>query len=214
MSVGQPSSKVTYLPDEHDRQLAALYGQTDAEQPADAIDRRILAAARAAAVENKTKPSVARRRVPLSLAATILVMVGLVPLLLWNLQLRNDRVAELVAPPVRPIPAEAESKAQQQDVMPAARQKAMEAAPDTVLSLPPQSTPPAVEEASPEPGVPSPEQQRLDEISALIAAGQDARAWQQFHDFRREYAGYRIPDDLLNELAGVRARLLERAVEQ
>ena len=176
MSAGD--GKVIHLPEEHDLHLSALYHQTDAPQPSPALEQRILSAAREAA-ENQARARQAqgRRRVPLPLAALLLVASGLLPLLFWHGYQGG------FSPARSPAPAAVEQ-----------------------VQVPMEPPPALLEE---EAGEPLPEALELQAIQDLIAAGEDAEAWARFNAFRGNFPGHRIPDDVLDQLADVRMRLLE-----
>lgn len=184
---GPDAGKVIQLPEEHDLQLSALYHQSDAPHPPAGLEQRILAAARDAAVETvQRKRSLARRRVPLPLAAALLVVTGLAPLLLWH-----DYQGGFAR--------HADAPAQTVDAEPAP-------------FVPADAGPEPVSQEAPEPAeTPAPETLELRAIEALIESGRDAEAWEHFSAFRVRYPDQRIPDELLDRLAGVRLRLLEAA---
>lgn len=178
------AGKVIHLPEEHDLHLSALYHQTEAPQPGPELERRILAAAREAAEEEaRRRQARSRRRVPLPLAALLLVMAGLLPLLLWHAyQGGFDRPQALPAPTDEPAPPRPEPSR-------------------------PESPPPLDAGSL----ALSPEEQELVVIRELIESGQDAEAWARFGDFRQRFPDHRIPDALLDQLAEVRLRLREAA---
>lgn len=186
---------ITRLPEEHDRQLSVLYRQTMPGDPPPALDQEILGAARqaaeAAARDRKRKP-VRRRRVPLPLATVVLVSMILAPLLVWNAYLR-ERPGAAVTP---------ETQATAPGSGPVLQDSATSPSPGEVLPAPRQEMPS------------DPEDPRLVEIRALLAEGKDALAWERVGDLRRHFPDVRIPDDLLDELAAARARLLEQAVAE
>jgi hypothetical protein len=186
MSPGPGDGKILHLPEEHDLRLSALYHQTDAPQPPPGVEQRILAAAREAADEAVRQRQTRRRRqVPLPLAALLLVLAGLLPLLLWY-GYQGGFTYPGQAPGPVPLVEEA---------------------------------PPAPEAPAPEPEPqeedsarePSPAELELAAIGDLIESGRDAEAWERFGAFRRTFPEHRIPDALLDELAGVRTRLLDSA---
>lgn len=187
-AAGRGDGKIIHLPEEHDLQLSALYHQADAPRPSASLEQRILVTARQAAAEAiQRKQSLSRRRVPLPLAAALLVVAGLAPLLLWH----GDQGGF--------------SRHTPEPALPLAVEDGIEPAPpaDEVPLLEPQ------DEAGPGPEPASPETQELMAIQALIEAGRDVEAWERFTAFRTEFPAHRIPDALLDQLAGVRARLLE-----
>jgi hypothetical protein len=184
--VGRDDAKIIRLPEEHDLQLSALYHQTEAPRPPAGLEQRILEAARQAAAETlRRKQSLTRRQVPLPLAAALLVLVGLAPLLLWH----GYQAGYLGQAPA-PVPAALED----------------EAGPPADEGLPVPESPERVE---PVPEALAPAVQELLAIQALIETGRDAEAWERFMAFRMEFPGHRIPDALLDQLAEVRTRLLE-----
>lgn len=181
------SGKVIPLPEEHDLHLSALYHQTEAPRPGPELEQRILTAAREAAAEAaRQRQARSRRRVPLPLAALLLVAAGLLPLLLWHAYQGGFH-----RPPVLPVAEPVEG--------PAA------SPPEPALP-----EPPLREEAA---AGSSPEERELAAIQGLIEAGRDAEAWARFGDFRTRFPDHRIPDALLDRLAEVRLRLLEAAGE-
>ena len=183
MSSGPGDGKVLHLPEEHDLYLSALYQQTDAAAPPADLEQRILNAAREAAEETvRQRQTRRRRRVPLPLAAFLLVLAGLLPLLLWYGYQGGFEYPTAFAP----IP----------------RESSAPGAP--VVEPEPESL------ADPDPE-PTPAERELAAIGALIESGRDAEAWERFGEFRRTHPEQRIPDALLDELAGVRARLLDAA---
>lgn len=182
------AGKVIPLPEEHDLHLSALYHQTEAPRPGPDLEQRILTAAREAAAEAaRQRQARSRRRVPLPLAALLLVAAGLLPLLLWHAYQGGFH-----HPPLLPAAAPVEGQAA--------------SPPEPALPEPP----PRREEGAAES---SPEERELVEIHDLIEAGRDAEAWARFGDFRMRFPDHRIPDALLDRLAEVRLRLLEAGGE-
>lgn len=175
---GRGDGKIIHLPEEHDLQLSALYHQTDAPRLPASLEQRVLDAAReAAAATVERKHSLHRRKVPLPLAAFLLVIAGLAPLLLWHGYQGGFSSHSPVSSPL--VGEEVE------------------------IDPPTESLP------TPDPQASSPELQELLAIQALIESGRDGEAWERFTAFRMEFPTQRIPDALLDQLAGVRSRLLE-----
>ncbi|MFN2337991.1 MAG: hypothetical protein ABR544_03360 [Gammaproteobacteria bacterium] len=187
MSPGRGEGKVLRLPEEHDLHLSALYHQTEAPQPPPALEQRILHAAREAAEEAVRQRQTRRgRQVPLPLAALLLVASLLLPLLLWY-GYQGGFTYPWSVPAAGP-PVE-----------------------ESVAPIPAPDVPEPVEPREDNAAGLSPQEQELVAIQALIESGADAEAWERFSDFRMSFPQQRIPDALLDELAGVRRRLLEDA---
>lgn len=185
MSPGRGDGKVLHLPEEHDLHLSALYHQTEAPQPPPGLEQRILNAAREAAEEVVRRRQTRRgRQVPLPLAAFLLVVALLLPLLLWY-----GYQGGFTYPWSVPTAGTVE---------------------ESVAPIPTSEVPEPVEPEDKASG-PSPQEQELAAIQSLIESGEDAEAWEHFRDFRMTFPQHRIPDALLDELAGVRTRLLEDA---
>lgn len=186
MSPGRGDGKVLRLPEEHDLHLSALYHQTEAPQPPPGLEQRILNAAREAAEEAVRQRQARRgRQVPLPLAAFLLVAALLLPLLLWY-GYQGGFSYPWAMPTAGPV---------EESVAP---------------TLTP-DVPEPVEREEDNAAGPSPQEQELAAIQALIESGADGEAWERFIDFRMTFPQHRIPDALLDELAGVRTRLLEDA---
>lgn len=187
MSTGRGDGKVLRLPEEHDLHLSALYHQTEAPQPPPGLEQRILNAAREAAEEAVRQRQARRgRQVPLPLAALLLVAALLLPLLLWY-GYQGGFTYPWSVPTAGPVE-------------------------EPVAPIPTPDVPESVEpEEDNATGPSSPQEQELAAIQALIESGADAEAWDRFIDFRMTFPQHRIPDALLDQLAGVRTRLLEDA---
>lgn len=186
MNPGRGDGKVLRLPEEHDLHLSALYHQTEAPQPPPGLEQRILNAAREAAEEVARRRQTRRgRQVPLPMAALLLVAALLLPLLLWY-GYQGGFTYPWSVPTAGPVE-------------------------EPVAPIPPPDVPEPVEPEEDNVAEPSPQEQELAAIQALIESGEDAEAWERFSDFRMTFPQHRIPDALLDELAGVRTRLLEEA---
>ncbi len=186
MTPGRGDGKVLRLPEEHDLHLSALYHQTEAPQPPPGLEQRILNAAREAADEVARQRQTRRgHQVPLPLAALLLVAALLLPLLLWY-GYQGEFSYPWSVPTAGPVE-------------------------EPVAPIPAPEFPEPVAPPEDNATEPSPQEQELAAIQALIQSGDDAEAWKRFRDFRMSFPQHRIPDALLDELAGVRTRLLEEA---
>ena len=166
--------------DFHDEELSALYRETrDAEPPA-WLDRRVLTAARAAVEPHARSATPLRQRrgarfwaVPVALAATVIMAVGIVRL--------ARETGELRMPP--------EMKAVQSLAKPAAEQDAVpadEAAPQATGRALPRTEPPAASQPSPPvPTIPSEvspvkapsaKREKLDRLQATPARMEEGEA--------------------------------------
>ncbi len=146
--------------DFHDEELSALYRETrDAEPPA-WLDRRVLTAARAAVEPHARSATPLRQRrgarfwaVPVALAATVIMAVGIVRL--------ARETGELRMPPEMKAVQSLAKPAAEQDAVPAdeaAPQATGRALPRTEPPAAPQPSPPvtgAIQTAPPVPAIPS-----------------------------------------------------------
>jgi len=175
---------------DRDPRVSAAYRALGAEGPPAALDAAILAAARRRR---------ARWAVPVSLAAVVVLGLGVV----LRVQREAPRVAEpvAVAPQVLKAPA-AERKAAgsvaREAAGPAAQ--ARDEAP-----LPPAARAPAPAAANIAQGkvaaAPETPEHWLERIAKLRAEGRSREADESFAEFRRRYPDYRIPDELRRRIA-------------
>lgn len=153
-----------------DSALARAYRETGREEPPAHLDAAILAQARAAAPRHGGKP---RWLMPLSLAATVVLSIGVV------LLMSKQGVAP--EPTEVPLPA-----------APAVKEKPPIATPKAAPTVAPKEAPrfePRVFTPKEMPAVKAPEQW-LAEIEALRKAGKHAEADAELEKFRQRYPDY------------------------
>lgn len=190
-----------------DPELSALYQATPKVEPPAALDERILSAARAA-VTPRPAPAIPRFRTfrfwaaPVALAATLILAVGLTPLLYQASQ--PSPALDMQTPPAVKPAAEADAANRQElkaadRALPAAP-AAAPAAPQPSFSPAPmeqrkadslQSAPASVKEEAAQPRqAPRSPEAWLAEIAKLRQQGRMAEAEASLAEFRRRYPDY------------------------
>lgn len=185
-----------------DPELSALYQATPKAEPPAALDARILSAARAA-VAPRPVSMLSRFRTfrfwaaPVALAATLMLAVGLTPLLYQASE--QSALRDMQTPPAAKSAAEADAGNRQELK---AADRALPAAPAPAassLSLPMerrkadslQSAPASVKEEAAQPlHAPRSPEAWLAEIAELRRQGRTAEAEARLAEFRRHYPDY------------------------
>ena len=188
-----------------DPKLSALYQATPKAEPPAALDARILSAARAA-VAPRPVSMLSRFRgfrfwaAPVALAATLMLAVGLTPLLYQASEQSASR--DMQTPPAAKSAAEADAGNRQELK---AADRALPAAPAPAassLSLPMerrkadplQSAPASIKQEAAQPlHAPRSPEAWLAEIAELRRQGRTAEAEARLAEFRRHYPDYPLP---------------------
>jgi hypothetical protein len=189
------------MAEHEDRELSERYRALGREEPPQALDAKILAAARA-------RPGPRRWALPLSVAAVIILSVTV------TLEMQRER-----AQPENRIEAPRESKIETQTA-PVAVPKTPSAAPaapvaDKLMSAPTagrpsresadrerfeRAAPAATEERAKQLGAEESPERWLERIAELRRAGRDDDADRLLAEFRRRFPDYRIPEAVLERV--------------
>lgn len=187
-----------------DAQVSRLYRQYSSAEPSLAVDRRVLAAARAALADRpvRSRGGWQRWRTPLALATTLALSLTLAllherPPAELDDQAKGRGAAEQASPKTSDQAAPAEAKRESLPTAPVAEGAATGSRDEARLQSAP---PPAARAAAPELAKSLADRARsptawLEEIRALRREGKVDEAERQLREFRRAHPGYALPDD-------------------